>query len=150
MTTPPLKKPLPIGKYDYKKVIDGNYTYIDKTLLIKEFCESGSEVVLITRPRRFGKSISLSMLRYFFEKTEQSTAYLFERANIWKEKGFKELQGTYPIIHISFKDIKATTWEKAYQKLKTLLAKEVYRTLHSLEPTMNDYYRSSYEALIKE
>src|SRR3990167_8589006 len=142
MTTPPLKKPLPIGKYDYKKVIDGNYTYIDKTLLIKEFCESGSEVVLITRPRRFGKSIALSMLRYFFEKTEESTAYLFENSAIWKEQGFKELQGTYPVIHISFKDIKATSWEEAYLELKTLLAKEVYRTLNALATKMDDFYKS--------
>src|SRR3990167_3013108 len=150
MTTPPLKKPLPIGKYDYKKVIDGNYTYIDKTLLIKEFCESGSEVVLITRPRRFGKSIALSMLRYFFEKTEESTAYLFENSAIWKEQGFKELQGTYPVIHISFKDIKATTWDEAYLELQELLIEETKRTLKTLFPLMDEDGKEQYQSLIKK
>jgi len=95
------KKPrLPIGIDDYKNLIDENCIYIDKTLLIKEFLDSGNEVTVVTRPRRFGKSIALSMLRYFFEKTEESTAYLFEKSKIWQEEGFKELQGTFPVIHI--------------------------------------------------
>src|SRR3990167_9795176 len=91
---------LPIGVDDYKDLIDEGYIYVDKTLLIKEFWKHKSKVTLVARPRRFGKSISLSMLRYFFEKTEQSTAYLFKNSQIWQEKDFKKLQGTYPVIHI--------------------------------------------------
>ena len=75
----PQKLRLPIGKDDYKKVIDEGCFYIDKTLLIKDFFENGSEVFLVTRPRRFGKTIALFMLRYFFEKPDQSIAYLFEK-----------------------------------------------------------------------
>lgn len=141
---------LPIGKDDYKKVIDEGCIYIDKTLLIKEFWKNASEVTLVTRPRRFGKSIALSMLKYFFEITEKSTAYLFQNSKIWQEEGFKELQGTFPVIHISFKDVKAPTWDKAYQKLKSLLAKEVKRTLKSLINKMDDISRDQYISLINE
>ena len=141
---------LPIGKDDYKKIIDEDCVYIDKTLLIKEFWDSGSEVVLITRPRRFGKSSALSMLRYFFEKTEKSTAYLFEKSKIWQEESFKELQGTYPVIFISFKDVKARTWEKAYEELQNLLLKEVYRTLEPLRSQMDHFYSTRYDLLINE
>ena len=141
---------LPIGRDDYKKVIDENCIYIDKTLLIKDFWRSGSEVMLVTRPRRFGKSMALSTLKYFFEKSEQSTAYLFEKSKIWQEEGFKELQGTYPVIHISFKDIKASTWEEAYQKMKSLLAQEVRRTLKPLLNKMDNDYKKNYEALLNE
>lgn len=68
------------------------------------------------------------MLRYFFEKTPKSTAYLFDQSKIWQEGGMRELQGTYPVIFISFKDIKAESWEEAYQQLKIVLSKEVRRT----------------------
>ncbi|MBS0626770.1 MAG: AAA family ATPase [Verrucomicrobia bacterium] len=141
---------LPIGKDDYKKIIDENCVYIDKTLVIKEFWRNKSEVTLLARPRRFGKSITLSMMRYFFEKNEQSKAYLFENTKIWKEEGFKELQGKYPVIHISFKDIKATTWEEAYLELKELLAKEVKRTLEPLFNEMDEDYKDRYQSLINE
>ena len=147
---PPKKRSFPIGKDDYKKVIDDNCVYIDKTLLIKEFWETGEEVALVARPRRFGKSITLSMLKYFFEKTEKPTAYLFENSKIWQEEGFKTLQGTFPVIHISFKDIKASTWEAAYSKLKNLLADEVRRTLKPLESTMAPDYKIKYQALIEK
>src|SRR3990167_2273921 len=93
-------KDLPIGIDDFKELIDENCIYIDKTLLIKEFFDNKAKVTLITRPRRFGKSITLSMVRHFFEKTDKSTSYLFENSNIWKEEGFQELQGTYPVIII--------------------------------------------------
>ena len=145
------KKPaLPIGIDDYKDLIDEGYIYVDKTLVIKEFLDYKPKVTLITRPRRFGKSITLSMLRYFFEKTEKSTAYLFEKSKIWQEEGYKELQGTYPVVFISFKDIKAETWEAAYQELKKLLANEVRRVLKPLLNTMDDDYKALYQELINQ
>ena len=90
------------------------------------------------------------MLKYFFEKTEQSTAYLFEKSNIWQEEGFKELQGTFPVIHISFKDVKASTWEKAYQEFTSVLAKEVRRALKPLVSMMDNDHKKNYEALLNE
>ena len=143
-------KDLPIGVDNYKEIIDEKRIYIDKTLLIKEFWDAGSKVTLITRPRRFGKSITLSMLRYFFEKTDKSTAYLFENSKIWQYEEFQKLQGTYPVIFISFKDIKAKTWETAYQELKKNLANEVRRTLKPLLNTMDDDYKMLYKALINQ
>ena len=68
---------LPIGIADYKKIIEGNYSYIDKTLLIEEVLLLGTEVILIPRPRRFGKTSNLSMLKYFFEKNDQDHSFLF-------------------------------------------------------------------------
>ena len=146
----PLRQRLPIGIDDYKDLIDLNCVYIDKTSLLKEFWDNTSKVTLITRPRRFGKSITLSMIRYFFEKTEQSTTYLFEKSKIWQEERFRELQGTYPVIFISFKDIKAKSWEGVYLELKTLLAKEVYRTLEPLRSQMDHFYSTRYDLLINK
>ncbi len=138
----------PIGKDDYKKIIDEKCVYIDKTLLIKEFWEDGSEVILITRPRRFGKTIALSMLRYFFEKTEKSNAYLFENSHIWKEQGFQELQGTFPVIFLSFKDIKSDTWSGAYAELQSLIKSEVDRTLTPIKSLLNEQEKIDYKALM--
>ncbi len=78
------------------------------------------------------------MLRYFFEKTIKPTAYLFENSNIWQEEEFRKLQGTYPIIFISFKDVKYNTWEESYQKLTSLLAREVRRTLKPFESNLSE------------
>lgn len=142
------QKNIPIGIDDYKELIEDNYLHIDKTLLIKEFWDYKFKVALVTRPRRFGKSISLSMLRYFFEKTEKSTVHLFENTKIWQEEGFKELQGTYPVFHISFKDIKATSWNEAYSSMKTVLANEIYRVLSPYEEKIPSFYKKTYESLI--
>ncbi len=141
---------LPIGKDDYKKVIDENCIYIDKTLLIKEFWRSGSEVMLVTRPRRFGKSMTLSMLKCFFEKSEQSTAYLFEKSKIWQEDGFKELQGTYPVIHLSFKEVEETTWESAYEQITELLVEELERVITPFANSLSPLHKRQYEALLTQ
>ena len=142
------KKSIPLGVDDYKELIEGNYLYIDKTLLIQELWDTKFKVSLVTRPRRFGKSIALSMLRYFFEKTKQSNAHLFEHTKIWQEEGFKKLQGTYPVFHISFKDIKYRSWEESYSAMKSLIAEEVRRVLSPYASEISDYHRPTYEALI--
>ncbi len=139
---------LPIGVDDYQDLIEGGYVYVDKTLLIKEFWETDGKVVLVTRPRRFGKTISLSMLKCFFEITEKSTSHLFEKSKIWQEEKFRQLQGTFPVICISFKDIKASSWENTYEELKELLAKEVRRTLKPLEEKLSKDYRKKYQAIL--
>ncbi|MBM3198644.1 MAG: hypothetical protein FJZ58_05250 [Chlamydiae bacterium] len=150
MSAPLLTKPIPLGVDDYEKMVLGGYLYVDKTLLIQEFWEDGAEVILATRPRRFGKSIALSMIRYFFEKTEESKAHLFTHTKIWQEEKFRELQGSYPVFYVSFKDIKYDSWEQAYKKIKTLLAEEVCRVLGPFYEQLEPRHRLVYKSLIEE
>src|SRR3990167_10573301 len=89
------KQLLPIGISDFKTIIEGGYAYADKTLFVQELLEKGTSVALIPRPRRFGKTLNLSMLRYFFEKSEEETGRLFQDLAIWKKQKFREKQGTY-------------------------------------------------------
>lgn len=118
------KKPLPIGISDFKELIDGGYAYVDKTLLVEEVIERGTKVALIPRLRRFGKTLNLSMLRYFFEKAEEDTSYLFKNLNIWKLENYREMQGQFPVIFISLKDVKYLTWEETFNSLQEVVAKE--------------------------
>lgn len=120
-------KPLPRGITDFKDVIDGGYLYIDKTLLIQEVVEQGTLVALIPRPRRFGKTLNLSMLRYFFEKSAEDTAYLFKGLNIWKNEKFREMQGQFPVIFISLKDVKHSSWKGSFSAFRKVVAKEYER-----------------------
>lgn len=122
-----MKKPLPIGISDFKRLIDGGYAYIDKTLLIAEVIEKGTHVALIPRPRRFGKTLNLSMLRYFFEKGEEDTSYLFQDLLIWKNEKYRAMQGKFPVIFISLKDVKHASWEETFNALRKVIAKEFER-----------------------
>ncbi|MBI4648675.1 MAG: AAA family ATPase [Bacteroidia bacterium] len=102
-----MKKKLPLGISDYKKIIEDNFYYLDKTLIIKEILDASEEIVLITRPRRFGKTLNLSTLRYFFEKTDVSNQRLFSDKAIWQTgKEYAGKQGQYPVIFLTFKDVK--------------------------------------------
>ena len=114
---------LPTGISDYKEIVEKKYSYIDKTLLIEEVLLLGAKVILIPRPRRFGKTMNLSMLRYFFEKTDQDQSYLFQDYKIWKTEHRKE-QGQYPVIFLSLKGIKTSSWEEALKELKLLISSE--------------------------
>ncbi len=118
------RKPLPIGISDFKKLRDEGYAYVDKTLLIQEIVEKGTEVALIPRPRRFGKTLNLSMLRYFFEKSGEDTSYLFKDLNIWKHEKYRAMQGQFPVVFISLKDIKHSSLEKTLGAFRKLIAKE--------------------------
>lgn len=119
-------KQLPTGISDYKKIIEGRYSYVDKTLFIEEVLSLGTEVILIPRPRRFGKTSNLSMLRYFFEKTNQDHSYLFQDFNIWQTE-HRNKQGQYPVIFLSLKKIKNDTWDRAYENIKLLISAEFER-----------------------
>jgi len=141
---------LPIGIDDFEELVSGGFLFVDKTLLIQEFWNLGAKVVLVTRPRRFGKSVSLSMLKYFFEQTKKSTAHLFTHTKIWEEEKFQELQGSFPVIHLSFKDIKYDSWEDAFAKIKELLIKEIDRVLKPHVSKMSERQRMTYEAFIRE
>ncbi len=134
---------LPIGISDYKHLIESDYYYVDKTLLVREIIDVGGAVALICRPRRFGKTLNLSMLHYFFEKTESSNAYLFTDKAIWRDSECRALQGQYPVIFLTFKDVKEKTWEIAYEKLVLIIAKEYKRhqsliELHAQSINSND------------
>lgn len=141
-----IKKKIPLGISDYKKIIDGGYYYIDKTLLIKELLDLDAEVTLLLRPRRFGKTLNLSMLRYFFEHTfehtnEKNHEYLFSSFQIWQQQECRKEQGKYPVIYLSLKGIKHTTWAIAYQRMAALVADEYQR---------HDYLLSSPELAARE
>lgn len=124
---------LPIGISDFKRIIDDDYAYLDKTLLIEEFFNIGDQVALIPRMRRCGKTLNLSMLRYFFEKSKEDTSYLFQNLNIWKNENYRNLQGKFPVIFLTLKDIKQTSWEEMLASLQQLLAIEFRRHSYLLE-----------------
>lgn len=128
-----MKKRIPIGISDFKRLIEGGYLFVDKTLLIQELVEKGTIVTLIPRPRRFGKTLNLSMVRYFFEKSEHDTSHLFSSLNIWKSESCRAMQGQFPVIFFSLKDIKHTSWEKTFESLRRLIASEFQRHDYLLE-----------------
>lgn len=105
-----------IGLQDFEKVISRNVFYVDKTMFIKEWWESMDDVTLITRPRRFGKTLTMSMVEHFFSVRHTGSS-LFRGTNIWKEEAYRELQGTYPVISLSFSDIKEISYEQARKKI---------------------------------
>lgn len=131
-------KKLPIGLSDFKELIENGYYYVDKTLLIHDIIQSG-KVMLMTRPRRFGKTLNLSMLHYFFEASQESRAHLFLDLAIRKNSASWALQGKFPVIFISFKGIKESSWEVTYQKFIYTIYEEFDRHKYlrnddSLEP----------------
>jgi hypothetical protein len=118
---------LPIGISDFQKLITGKYQFADKTLLIKDIIDDGAGVILITRPRRFGKTLNLSMLNYFLQSIFSHDTNLFVGLEISKDVDFcQEHQNRYPVIFISFKDIKKLNYEAAYEKITTLIS-ELYK-----------------------
>ena len=110
-----------IGVQDFAKLRENNIFYIDKTALIKEWWESGDEVTLITRPRRFGKTLNMSMLEEFFSVDYAGRGDLFEGLSIWEEEKYRELQGTYPVISLSFARVKETDFESTKRRIIELL-----------------------------
>jgi Predicted AAA-ATPase/PD-(D/E)XK nuclease superfamily len=128
-----MARSLPIGISDFKEIIEGDYAYVDKTLLIQELLDKRTKVSLIPRLRRFGKTLNLSMLRYFFEKSKQDRSYLFHSLKIWKETAYQGFQGKFPVIFLTLKDIKHSTWEDTLQSFRTVIANEFERHNYLLE-----------------
>lgn len=121
------KKPLPIGVSDFKSATT-NYYYVDKTLLIRDFLNALPMVSLFTRPRRFGKTLNMDMLRVFFEKTPEDTSIYFKDKYIWQcGDYYTKHQGQYPVIFLSFKDIKCSCWHETFQKISKLISLEFMR-----------------------
>lgn len=111
-----------IGIQEFGKLIEKDYFYIDKTDFIREWWDSGDEVTLITRPRRFGKTLTMSMVEQFFSLKYAGRSDLFENLSIWREESFRALQGTYPVLSLSFANIKEKTFEVTRRKICQLLA----------------------------
>lgn len=121
------RKPLPIGISDFKMAVE-EYYYVDKTLLIRDFLDNRPMVSLFTRPRRFGKTLNMDMLRVFFEKTDEDTSVYFKDKMIWKcGESYTSYQGKYPVIFLSFKDVKCSSWEDTFQQMKELIITEYQR-----------------------
>ena len=145
------KKPLPIGVSDFKSATT-NYYYVDKTLLIRDFLNAIPMVSLFTRPRRFGKTLNMDMLRVFFEKTSDNTSIYFKDKYIWQcGDYYTKHQGQYPVIFLSFKDVKCSSWQETFQKISKLISLEFMR--HSeLESSsvLSSYEKEQYHRFASE
>lgn len=115
-----------IGRQDFEKIRINNNFYIDKTDFIREWWESEDDVTLITRPRRFGKTLNMSMLEQFFSVDYAGRGDLFEGLSVWQEEKYRRLQGTYPVIALSFAKVKETTYQEARKKICRILS-DLYR-----------------------
>lgn len=120
-----MPRTISIGNQIYSSLIENNNFYVDKTPFIKEWWDGASTVTLITRPRRFGKTLNMNMLECFFSNHYQNRSDLFEGLSIWTEEKFRNLQGTYPVIFLSFANIKQNTYQKTLIRIKKLID-EVY------------------------
>ena len=111
-----------IGKQDFASLRESNAFYVDKTEFIRIWWESQDDITLITRPRRFGKTLNMSMLNCFFSMQYAGRGDLFQRLNIWKYEKYHQMQGTWPVIFLSFADVKQANARDAIQKIKKIIA----------------------------
>lgn len=142
------KKPLPVGISDFK-LASTDYYYVDKTLLIRDFIDNKPMVSLFTRPRRFGKTLNMDMLRVFFEKTDTDTSVYFQNRLIWKcGEEYTAYQGKYPVIFFSFKDVKCASWEETIGKISKLISLEFQRHIElESSPKLNIYEKEQFSKL---
>lgn len=141
-------KSLPIGVSDFKLATTGYY-YVDKTLMIRDFLDKKPMVSLFTRPMRFGKTLNMDMMRVFFEKTNEDTSVYFKDKQIWQcGNYYTKHQGQYPVIFLTFKDIKSMTWEETFQKIRRLISLEFIRH-NELETSsvLTSYEKEQYHLL---
>ena len=147
------KLPLPIGVSDFKDLVN-KYYYVDKTLMIRDLIDLRPKVSLFTRPRRFGKTLAMDMLKTFFEISDTDTSRYFKNKNIWAcGPKYRAEQGKYPVIFISFKDVKFQTWEDAYIAICEIIAKEFLRhevllTSDKCNQYEKDYFRKVVDGTI--
>ena len=139
-----IKKSLPIGISDYVRA-QSEYYYVDKTLLIRDFLDKKPLVSLFTRPRRFGKTLNMDMLRVFFEISDADTSIYFKDKAIWKcGENYTKHQGKYPVIFLTFKDVKFHSWESTLDKIRGLLQTEFGRHLELTESKKIPEYEKEY------
>ena len=139
-------KKIPIGIDDFKKIRENNYYYIDKTNFIEEIGKNVGKTLLFTRPRRFGKTLNMSMLKYFFDiKNKEENKKLFQNLYIEKLDFFKE-QGAYPVVYISLKGIKADTWESSFFLIKSLIS-SIYNEFEYIREKLNESQLDSFNKI---
>lgn len=143
--------PCPVGITSYKEVSKECY-YVDKTLLIKDIIDDHSKVYLFTRPRRFGKTLMMDMVRTYFEKTDENTAQYFADKRIWAAgRTYRAYQGKYPVIFLSFKDAHQNNWQDMYKSLCFTLKDEYLRHLELLSSEiLNEYDKKYFRSVIEE
>ena len=144
------QKKLPIGIDNFQKIIDGDYYYVDKTLMVKELLDKGGEVCLFTRPRRFGKSLNISMLQYYFENLKAGAAHLFDGLRISKAgTEYASHQNQYPVIKLSFKGTGKSDFKDAFEKLREIISDEYKRHAYLLdENTLETQWQDEYRCFL--
>ena len=143
------KKAVPVGIEDFERIINEDYYYVDKTLLIEELLINRAPVTLFTRPRRFGKTLNMSMLKYFFDvKDKEENKKLFENLKVSNSEYMSE-QGKYPVIFISLKDLKAGTWEECLKRLKLFIF-DLYAEFEYIREKMNEWDKRKFEKALYE
>lgn len=147
---PGKKLPLPVGISSFTEAVS-NYYYVDKTLLIRDFLDERPMVSLFTRPRRFGKTLNMDMLRTYFEISEEDTSVYFRDKAIWKQgKAYQEYQGKYPVVFMSFKDIKCETWAETLEMLAGVIGSEYARHDELLQSTScNEVDKASFRRVME-
>ena len=142
-----MKKKLPIGISDFKKIIDGNYYYFDKTELIKSIIGEPGEVKLFTRPRRFGKTLNMSMIKYFFDiENKDGNKKLFENLKI-SENEYFEKQGTAPVISISFRNYDESSWENGFEMIKNTIS-DLYDEFEFVKENLSVRKKEKYDSIL--
>ena len=141
-------KVISIGKQDFASLRENDYFFVDKTKFIKEWWENGDDITLITRPRRFGKTLNMSMLECFFSMKYKAQGNLFEGLSIWKEEKYRKLQGTYPVLALSFAAVKADNLEDAKTQIKQQISKVYAENRCLLQgDTLSEKEREAYEKM---
>ena len=142
-----MKKKLPIGISDFKKIIDGNYYYFDKTELIKSIIGEPGEVKLFTRPRRFGKTLNMSMIKYFFDiENKNENKKLFENLKI-SENEYFEKQGTAPVISISFRNYDESSWGNGFEMIKNTIS-DLYDEFEFVKENLSARKKEKYDSIL--
>ena len=118
-----MRRIIGIGIQDFEKIVTNHNFYVDKTLFIKEWWENHDEATLITRPGRFGKTLNISMVERFFSVEYAGQGEVFKGLDIWKEEAYRALQGTYPVIRLSFASVKGT---RDYKDMYRLMCRMLY------------------------
>ena len=140
------KKAIPIGIENFEDIIKDNYYYVDKSMLIEDILVNRAAVTLFTRPRRFGKTLNMSMIKYFFDvRNKDENRKLFEELKIFGSEYMKE-QGKYPVIFVSLKDLRADTWEMCLMEIKKLISK-IYREFQYITEKMNEDDKEIYDSI---
>ena len=143
------KKAVPVGIEDFERIVREDYYYVDKTQLIEELLINRAPVTLFTRPRRFGKTLNMSMIRYFFDvKNKEENRKLFENLKIYNSEYMSE-QGKYPVIFISLKDLKGDTWEECLKRLKLFIF-DLYAEFEYIREKMNEWDKRKFEKVLYE